>query len=561
MINPQTFGDAIIAAKGLPAKAPSAARFASGRITGTVEGLGKDEIAIITCNDPASRPYVLIGGTAAANGSGSSDSDTDKDNFRIDNVMPGTWTVRIVASNAGAEPVELVRTVTVGTPYEAPALDPNASNASASPSATATPDPAASPSGDGFRGPVATVEFKLSPSSWTTAVINASSNVGISDQPDAAIDGNDNIHLVWRQDYNPSLADSNLDPRLDKNPSGAIFYSRWNGQNWSRENRNISVIDKQGAREPAVAVGVDRLPAVVWSGLNGSTREIRFTRFDGQRWTTPVSISSGIDSNYNAVSPDIAVDKTNGHIYVVWQGGDGPYTYFREWYGTDWTPARRVSSNAGFRPKIVTGYDGGIYITWVALNGSTVRYARYISNSWESGDALPITLPNPAGPNQLDMTVDRQNRIHLMARSGNALNYFFGSAGIWTSVETVDDQAPGSDTAAGAPIHVDPVGNLHTLYRDYDSTDPTNLTKQGMFYRRRTNKGWGAIESYGATGRGNMGSMAASTAGQDMPLLVTDSYGRLHALWSQKFPATVVGTNEQEVDVMHLIRTISSDDS
>lgn len=570
LINPQAFGDAIIASKGLPVKAPSNARFASGRITGTVKGLGKNEVAIITCNDPASRPYVLIGQTAAAtDGSATTTTTTTTtdatDNFRIDNVMPGTWTVRIVASNAGADPVDLVKTVTVGTPYEAPPL-PNATpTPSVSASASATPAPSASASGgDGFTGPVATADFELGVSKWATAVINASSNVGISDQPDAAIDGNDNIHLVWRQDFNPGLADSNADTRLDKNPSGAIFYSRWNGQNWSRENRNISVIDKQGARQPAVAVGVDRLPAVVWSGLNGSTREIRFTRFTGQSWTTPVSISAGVDDTYSAVAPDIAVDKINGHLYVVWQGGDGPYTYFREWYGTDWTPPKRVSSEAGFQPKIVTGYDGSLYITWVGKAGDSIRYARYASNSWEAGDKLPITVPNPAGPNQQDLAIDRQNRVHLMLRSGTTLRYFFGSAGIWTPVEQVENTPPApnvSDIGAAACVHVDPVGNVHTLYRTLDSTAAAAATeaKQGMFYRRRTNQGWTAVESFGDVGKGNIGRNTASLAGRDMPVLLTDSYGRLHALWSHKFPdnSSVATTNEQEVDILHLIRTIS----
>jgi hypothetical protein len=48
-----------------------------------------------------------------------------------------------------------------------------------------------------------------------------------------------------------------------------------------------------------------------------------------------------------------------------------------------------------------------------------------------------------------------------------------------------------------------------------------------------------------------------------MPLLVTDSFGRLHALWSQKFPSTVTtvpaNANEQEVDILHMIRTISDE--
>jgi hypothetical protein len=474
MINPQAFGDAIVASKGLPVKEPGTARFQPGRISGTVTGLDPDEVAIITCNDPASRPYILVGGTSSATGgtsSSSSSGDGESDNFRIDNVQPGTWTVRIVASNAGADPVDLVRTVTVGTPYVAPPLDPKAS---ASATAAPTIAPSASPSGDGFTGPTAEVEFELRASAWATAAINATSNVGISDQPDAAIDGADNIHLVWRQDYNPALQDSDYDDTygFDKNISGAIYYSRWNGQSWSRDNQNISVIEKQGAREPAIAVGIDRLPAVVWSGLNGSLREIRFSRFDGQSWSAPVSISSGIDSTYSAVSPDIAVDKINGHIYVVWQGGDGPYTYFREWYGTGWTPAKRVSSQGGFRPKITTAYDGSVHIAWISptidkngQHGETVRYARYFQNSWEAGIDLPIMMTEVVDHpwrKRLDIAADRQNRIHLIAHTDTALRYFFGSAGVWTDVERVDDDVATTDVGAAACLHVDPVGNIRS---------------------------------------------------------------------------------------------------
>ncbi|MBC7543585.1 MAG: exo-alpha-sialidase [Candidatus Sericytochromatia bacterium] len=566
MISPAVFGDAIILNKGLPTKPLSGSRFVAGQITGTVTGLGSDEVAIITCNDPASRPFVLTGGTASSGatvGSGTTSTSTSStDSYIIDNVMPGTWTVRIVASNAGAVAADLEKTVTVGTPYVAPDLPlPNASGTTASPTPTPTPSAVASVVPGVFAGPKATANFTLGPTLWATNTINVSSNLGISDQPDVAIDGVDRMHAVWRQDFNPALADTSADYRNDKNLSGAIYYSRWNGQNWSREIANISVFDRQGANEPAIAVGADRLPAVVWSGLNGSTREIRFTRFDGATWSRPLSISSGADSTYSAVSPDIAVDKVNGHIYVVWQGGDGPYPYFTEWYGTGWTPPKRVSSQTGFRPRVATGYDGSIHISWLNVAGDKVRYVRYAANSWETPVELPIAVNfAPAAPpinTQLDMSVDKGNRVHLIWRSGNAIRYLFGSAGIWTKTETVNDTAGASDVSSAACLHVDPIGHVHTLWREALTPVAIGASNQKVFYRRRTNKGWEAIASLGTITNGNVGTDLTSFAGRDMPKLVTDSMGRLHAFWSHKFSA-LGSANEQDTDVLHLIRKMGA---
>lgn len=540
MISPEKFAEAIIANKGIPNKPLADSRFVAGRIKGKVQGLAAGEVAIISVSDPASRPFVLVG-TAGG-------GDDEGGEYVIDNVVPGTWRVRLVTSNSVAKEPEKI--VTLGVPYVAPTPLPSGVTASPSPSPSPTPTPV--PSGialpPGFTGPEVTVDFDLTETDWSSAANNVSSNVGISDQPDAVIDGADNIHLVWRQDFNPLLTGTHLEARYDKNQSGAIYYSRWNGTSWSREHTKISGFDQQGCREPAIAVGVDRLPHVIWSGLNGNLREIRYARFDGTAWTKPKTISTGADDNYDAVSPDLAVDKINGHLYAVWQGGNDSYPYFAEYHGNGWTKATRLSSQAGVRPRVVTGYDGSIHVVWLHKDYNKVRYLRFINGGWDGVKDLDFFggFWDPLaghGANTLDLDIDRANRVHLVWRSGKSVAYAFNSAGNWSQYETINrPPAIGSDAASEAVVHVDRVGMLHTLWRDPDQNE--------LLYRRRTNQGWQPTANLG---KPSLGSYTATAhVGKDRPLLLTDSKGNLNAIWSHPFPNP--GGTLPEMDVLHLMR-------
>lgn len=532
LVNYDSFATAIVTAKGIvPSIVPVNPVLKPGNIAGKIKGLKPGDAAVVFSNDPVSEPFIVVAPPFVG-----TDTIESRDlEFRIDNVPKGDWIVRVVASGYQVQ----------GDNIES--LD----ELSATKKVTITSNTLTS------------LEFEVKSVAWNESLLNASGNIGSSDQPDAIVDGSDNVHMVWRQDG-----------FQENEEAGSIFYSRWNGKAWSTDNRFISPPGDnkfRGARNPAVAVGVDRTPHVVWSANSNNTdfrgRRIAYSRFDGVKWSAPLVISTtAAQSEVIADHPDVAINPINGQTYAVWnQANNGiKSVYISQLQNGQWLEPIRLSqeSTQSLRPQITIGTDGWIRVVWQVEDTSRVQYIEWDGKQFGAVEEVPFNQSASGVRNRnLVASLDRLNRLHLMLRVENSIQYLFRSNNSWSKAEFVHDvSGQALPVQSDVAIALDPVGNVNAAWAS-SLVDGTPVIR----YRRRTNAGWDKPEGVTTNGTTTLPSSfptptplptatappaasASPTAtpypGYDNlpasenkvpveePQIVVDSRGRLSVLWS-----------------------------
>ncbi|MBC7474192.1 MAG: hypothetical protein H7263_07850, partial [Candidatus Sericytochromatia bacterium] len=406
---------------------------------------------------------------------------------------------------------------------------------------------------------VSSFDFKLLAAQWPKTPINVSGSLGTSDQANLALDEVGSIHTVWRQDG----FDTNSD-------SGVIYYSRWNGISWTSQGFNISQYNNsglKGSRDPSVAVGLDRLPQIVWSAKNDTgVRQIYFAQFDGTTWKSPTSIL-GSDSG---VTPSISVDKTNGFLYTTWENNGK--IYLSEYNKVTWSSPTVVGS--GTTPKAKIGTDSIVHIVW-KTSSQSLQYA-----NWRSGKGLssveniPMnSLGNDTG-SSIDTAIDRFNRLHLVWRNDIYIQYSLRSNVSWSQPEIVN-QLPTAFLSAksGASISVAPTGIVNIAWvsttkdnkevirfrrklsdgfkqpftKILDSTEPVKVNNGTVTATPTTTAATEIKRSENIDGYEDIPfSNTASIAGN--PLILADYKGNIHVIWSNK------GANGSDADLLHSIK-------
>lgn len=470
LVNFNAFADVIVANDGnVPSIVPSNPVLKPGNIGGTLVGLKPGDTAIVFSNDPVSEPFIIV----APPLSGDEEVADRELSFRIDNVPAGDWVVRVVAPGYKVEGdnIESLNELSATKQVEVESEQQT------------------------------TTSFDVKAVSWGATPINASGNIGSSDQLSAVLDGSDDIHAVWRQDGFQENAEA-----------GSIFYSRWNGKTWSTDNRFISPPGDnkfRGAREPNVAVGTDRTPHVVWSANSNNSdfrgRRIAFSRFDGVNWSKPLVISSTeAQSEVDADHPSIAINPINGQAFAVWdQLNNGVRSiYLSQRLGDKWTDPILLSEGGtqSIKPIVTIGTDGWIRVVWEVLDTSRVQYIEWDGKTFGSIEEVPF---NQSGDGQrrrnLAASVDRLNRLHLIRRVDNTIQYLFRSNNSWSKTEFVHEVAGEAlPVLSDVTLTLDPVGNVNAAWGSA-LVDGTPILR----YRRRTNTGWEKPDSAALTGGNN----------------------------------------------------------
>jgi alpha-tubulin suppressor-like RCC1 family protein len=143
---------------------------------------------------------------------------------------------------------------------------------------------------------------------------------------------------------------------------------------------------------------------MVWADKPGSYMHIFFARSTngGQSWSTPVQVDTG--NPYDAWSPSIAVDQSNGEVSLAWydrrDDTTSPNEYYRVYYrqsadgGTTFTSPIAVSSAQG--DPFIDANGTGDYMQMVAVNGTA-------HPAWSDNRAgnmavytAPISIPSVA---------------------------------------------------------------------------------------------------------------------------------------------------------------------
>lgn len=533
LVNFTAFADVIVANDGaVPSIVPSNPVRRPGNIAGSITGLMPGDTALIFSNDPVSEPFIIV----APPLTGDETADSRELEFRIDNVPAGDWVVRVVASG-----------------YQVQGDNIDSIN-----ELSATKEVSVSSNQQ------TTTTFEVKPVGWGTTPINASGNIGSSDQLSTVLDGSDDIHAVWRQDG-----------FQENEEAGSIFYSRWNGKTWSTDNRFISPPGDnkfRGARAPNVAVGTDRTPHVVWSANSNNTdfrgRRIAFSRFDGSNWSAPLVISSTDPQNeVDADNPNVAINPINGQAFAVWdQLTNGVRSVYlsQRLNGNIWSEPIRLSADGiqSINPVVTVGTDGWVRVVWEVLDSSRVQYIEWDGKNFGSIEEVPFNQSaDGPRPRNLAASVDRLNRLHLIRRVDNTIQYLFRSNNSWSKTEFVHEVAGEAlPVLSDATLTLDPVGNVNAAWGS-SLVDGTPILR----YRRRTNTGWEKPAGTNLNGTDNnsgvfptptplpTGTAAPSNGGSsdptpfpgydnipasqnklpvEEPQIVVDSRGRMSVMWS-----------------------------
>lgn len=469
LVNTNAFADAIInntPSGTVPSIVPADPVLRPGNITGTVTGLEPGDTALVFSNDPVSEPFIIVAPPLLTDET----VDERELDFRIDNVPPGEWIVRVVASGYKVEG-DTIESLDELSATKTVSVDSNA---------------------------LTSAEFTVQSVNWSSSPFNASGNIGSSDQPDAMVDGSDNIHMVWRQDG-----------FSEQEESGSIFYSRWNGKTWSTDNRFISPPGDnkfRGARQPAIAVGTDRTPHVVWSANSNNTdfrgRRIAFARFDGVSWSEPLVISTTeAQTAVAADHPDIDINPINGQAYAVWsQLSNGVRAvYISQLQNGQWLEPIRLSqeSTSSVAPYLTVGTDGWIRVIWSVEDSSRVQYIEWDGKEFSAIEEVPF---NQSADGQRDrnmaVSIDRLNRLHVVRRAENTIQYIFRSNNSWSKPEFVHEVAGEAlPVLSDASLTLDEVGNVNAAWGSA-LVDGTPVVR----YRRRTAQGWELPSSTNSAG-------------------------------------------------------------
>ena len=360
---------------------------------------------------------------------------------------------------------------------------------------------------------------------WSTAQVVSTDSDQRSLRPAVAVDNLDNIHIVWEDLTNFASSGSDSD----------IFYRFYNitTEIWST-TEVISTESSGNSHAPMISSDEVGNLHISWRdvtayGGSGGDWDVFYKQIhaNGTRTTTEV-VST--ESTSNVIWLDI--DAKNGKAHVTWQdttnylgsGIDNDVLYKHRLVNGSWTTAEVVSteSNALSRfPSIEIDEGENVHISW--------------------DDASNI---NGAGSDE-DVFYKMKN----------------ASTGIWTTTEVISTES-GSDSQRSKLI-VDHLGNKHIVW--FDPTDYVGAgTDRDILYKRWDvgSSSWLSTEIVSTE----------STSSSEVPTLIADENGNLHAFWFDTTNYNSAGVdqdvfykkwdmNSKTWGLTRVISTSSSDDS
>ncbi len=328
-----------------------------------------------------------------------------------------------------------------------------------------------------------------SATSWTEA-LNISHTEKNSQAPSVAV--KDLVHVVWEEE-------------------GEIYHCYGSGTSWSEPARVAT------GERPAIAIGGDGIPHVVFANETFDNYEIYHCRWDGSAWSLPRNVSSTSGGSY---APDIAI-APDGTIHVVWADNTPGYSiiYHAYWNGTFWINGP-IPSAIGGAPSIAIGSDGIVHTAWQDRDEPGAPYEIYHSQ-WDGEVwSLPENISDTPDEHSIavDMAVASDGITHLVWEEGGLNSEVFYSEGrisFWSVPGNVSQTAADSYLPS---IVVDVWKNRHVAWDE----------RVRLLYRR------------GGVARSDW-SVAASIAEDSTEMadvaICVKTNGELHAVWAHRITA------------------------
>jgi hypothetical protein len=287
-----------------------------------------------------------------------------------------------------------------------------------------------------------------------------------------------------------------------------VDFSKDQGITWAHLGGGPIFRGTQIQRVPALAIGSNDMLQVVWYGEPGASvgavdRQIWYSRWVGNAWTTPKIIPLHVDGYIQAADPThwqehpgILVDRADpARVYVVWEGTDMADLAVGNCRSTNCdTPMFTVSTNMGntwssvpgglngtyyrlaqpsalshSRPCIVQDSNGVLHVTWYrndpGLGGRSL--IRYVTSADYGGTWSTETAPLPTnyGSDQRfpSMAADSHGRVYVVWKEKNALLsqnqtlFSFLDRGTWSPPVVVHND---QENQLNPVVQVDDQGNV-----------------------------------------------------------------------------------------------------
>lgn len=230
-----------------------------------------------------------------------------------------------------------------------------------------------------------------------------------------------------------------------------------------------------------------------------------------------------------SVGPYIAIDSSDD-IHVVWS--DMSFATFPELCykkstdgGTTWTGTKRLTWTTGISkfPKIAIDSNDHIHLVWVEHISSNreIFFKKSTSggNTWAGTKRLTWTPDFSRDP---VIAVDSSNDIHVLWWEDTSLedNLFYRNSTDGGTSWEATKKLTWNDHSSRPSIAIDNNGHIHIVWNQYFANDEVS-------YKKSTDGG----SSWAATKRLTWNSDISYD-----PVLVVDSFNRLHLIWNDKTP-------------------------
>ncbi|HEY0840887.1 MAG TPA: Ig-like domain-containing protein [Vulgatibacter sp.] len=245
--------------------------------------------------------------------------------------------------------------------------------------------------------------------SWASFPEPADGSNAILYGPAVAVGTEDHPVVVWTE-------------RPDS-PAGAatrLRVSRWDGSSWRRlGEQSLNLQPGCDARDPAIAVGDDGNPVVVWGeqltcnpGRDGGGERIVAMRWTGSVWD---ALGGGeIAADAIRGMPSVALDRSRAPI-VAWTRGVDEEIGLRRWDRGEWVaidPDADVVPGDGVavsRAKVAVDSSGRIVLAWaesVGDLGDGIRVRRQAGVDWDELGGAPVASRRPRWVGAVSLALD-----------------------------------------------------------------------------------------------------------------------------------------------------------
>lgn len=246
--------------------------------------------------------------------------------------------------------------------------------------------------------------------------------------PSIAVDGSDNLHVVWDGMATGFISDYQ------------IWYNKYDGA-WAGPVRISTTAEMEFYEQLQAAIAIDSngYLHVVWSGETAAPvfNKIYYNKYDGA-WAGPVRISTyaGMSGNSQG-GQSIAID-SNDYIHVVWYGmaagfATNPSIWYNKYDGA-WAGPVRISTYpwmgttfAQSYPSVAVDSFDNVHAVWCGMaedhvGTERVWHAKYVT-SWGTPECVQTMGTDLSNPNI------RWSRYPSSNIPANGIDYVFTEAG------------------------------------------------------------------------------------------------------------------------------------